>query len=190
MAIEIIEFLSEAGLLKIILPFLIIFVLVYGVLSRTKIFKDDKLNALISLVIGLISLRVNFYAGCFSELFLFLIIALIVTLVIFILIGLFSDLEKKWLRYSMLIVSVVVSAMIVISSDECGLGPVFLWLQNNLAWILGVVAVGVVIWFVMKGSGGKKNGKEELLTPQKRKPSKKPSGGPSGDAGLDIRRRP
>jgi hypothetical protein len=72
-----------------ILPFLLIFALVFAVLERTKLFGEDKkqINAIISLVIGLIFVSVVYPREVVGNLVLFLSVALVVLFVLLLLTG-------------------------------------------------------------------------------------------------------
>ena len=68
------DFLSkweQAGFFSYLLPFLLIFALVFGILTRVKIFKDNKVvNGIIALAVALMALQFNFVPQFFSQIFL------------------------------------------------------------------------------------------------------------------------
>lgn len=68
---------------KFILPFLLIFSIVFGILEKSKLFGSDKkrLNAIISLVVGLIFVAAFSWTQIASNLILFLTIAIVVMFV-------------------------------------------------------------------------------------------------------------
>ena len=97
---------QSAGIFEYILPFLLIFAVVFGILEAAKIgfTKERKLNVIIALVVGLLSVgytsRMNFSVGQFlSEIFPRLGVGLAVLLVILILVGVFirDDDQKYWM---------------------------------------------------------------------------------------------
>ena len=95
MAAEI--FLQNVVFTKFVLPFLLIFFIVFAILERTKVFGDDKkqINALIAFVIGLIFVGVAFPKEVVENLILFLTVAIVVVFVFLILWGFVSGKELK-----------------------------------------------------------------------------------------------
>ena len=93
---------EQAGFFTYLLPFLLIFALVFGILTQIKLFKDSKsINGIIALVVGLLALQFPMVPQFFSEIFPRLGIGLSIILVIMILLGLFLNSEKdndpmKW----------------------------------------------------------------------------------------------
>ena len=82
---------------KFALPFLLIFLIVFGVLEKTKIFGDNKkqLNAFVSFVIGLIFIGAVFPKLVVENLILFLTVGLVVLFIVLLLWGFVSGEEAK-----------------------------------------------------------------------------------------------
>ena len=88
-------FQSEV-LTRFILPFLLVFFIVFAILEKTKLFGDGKkqLNALVAFVVGLIFVSVLYPTLVVSNLVLFLTIALVSIFVILLLWGfIFGDIK-------------------------------------------------------------------------------------------------
>ncbi len=81
--------LSSAIFSNIILPFLLVFTLLFAILEKTKILGDGKkqINAITSLVIGLIVISYSYAVGVISKLMPFLAVSAVVILVFMILMG-------------------------------------------------------------------------------------------------------
>lgn len=105
---------QQAGLFDYVLPFIIIFALVFGLLTRMKMFGESStaVNAIIALAIGLISLQSNYVSSFFSEVFPRFGVGLGILLVALILLGMFV--ESKSIRI-FLVLGIVV-AIIVFST--------------------------------------------------------------------------
>ena len=59
---------EQIGVFSYILPFLMIFALVFGILMRMGIFKENKaVSAIVALAVGLLSLQFDFVPRFFSE---------------------------------------------------------------------------------------------------------------------------
>jgi hypothetical protein len=74
---------------RFILPFLLVFFIVFAILEKTKLFGEDKkqLNALVSFVVGLIFVSVVYPTLVVENLILFLTVALVVVFIILLLWG-------------------------------------------------------------------------------------------------------
>ena len=85
-------FLQNVVFTKFVLPFLLIFFIVFSILERTKVFGDNQkqTNALIAFIIGLIFVGVAFPKEVVENLILFLTVALVVVFVFLILWGFVS----------------------------------------------------------------------------------------------------
>lgn len=111
------SYLEQAGIFSYVLPFLLIFAVVFGILMKTRIFRDNKgLNAVIALVISLLALQFEFVPLFFSEIFPRVGVALSIILVFLILIGLFLDPKHKWINYVLLILAAIVFVVVLIKT--------------------------------------------------------------------------
>ena len=67
---NVLAYWEQAGFFSYVLPFLLIFALVYGILTRTQIFKDNRaVNGILALTVGLLALQFDFVPVFFSEIF-------------------------------------------------------------------------------------------------------------------------
>ena len=73
----------------VILPFLLVFVVIFAILQKTKILGDGKkqIDALVALVVGLIVVSFGYATGIIVSLIPFLAVAVVVILVFMILFG-------------------------------------------------------------------------------------------------------
>jgi len=153
--------LEGAGFFSYALPFLLIFALVFGVLSRMGLFKENKaVTAIIALAVGLMSLQFNLVPEFFAKIFPSFSIGLVILLVFLILIGLFTDPQKPWIMYSLLGISAVIAVIVIVSSSGIQVGE---WIQNNLGDSAGVIIVIAIVGVVVAaliGSGKKKFGEK------------------------------
>ena len=152
--------LEQLGFFDFALPFLIIFAMVFGIISRTKLFGDNKaIGAIIAISVGLMALQFGFVSLFFSELFPRFGIGLSILLVIMILLGLFIDPDEKWPNYVMLGIGSIIIVAILIQSFG-GTGSYFGYsLQNNWPSIIAIVVLGAAVIAVIAGSG-KNSGKK------------------------------
>lgn len=137
--------LEAAGFFTYILPFLLIFALVFVILTSLPIFKENKgVNAIISLAVALMALQFNVVSIFFSEIFPRLGIALSIILVIVILGSLFVDPDNKGLKWVFVIVTFIIMGIVIFSSLGAfgtGFGNFRSWLQVYGGTLLIVVLV-------------------------------------------------
>ena len=142
-----------------VIPFLLIFAVVFAIIQKTNILGDNKgVSIIIAGSVGLLSLQFDFVSTFFADIFPRFGVAIAVLVALVILIGFFyeGDIgEMKWVGW-VLGIGVVVWA--IISWDFIGAGG------NNWAWwveenfwylvLLALVIVSVVV--VVKGKPGDK----------------------------------
>ena len=161
MTVEI--FLQNIVFTKFVLPFLLIFFIVFAILEKTNVFGDDKkqTNALIAFVIGLIFVGVAFPKEVVENLILFLTVALVVVFVILILWGFVSGkelkIESKGLRLTtgiVILVSVVIAVLWATGIQGGVLDLLFGQSWSGTFWTnaLFVVLVGAALALVLRGS--------------------------------------
>lgn len=158
-----------AGVFDFLLPFLLIFAVVFGILTTTNILGKNKgVHVIIAFVIGLLALRLDFVPRFFAEVFPRLGVGLAVILSLVILIGLFvpQDSMRYWL-YGLGAVAFAI-AVVVISQSFQGYG----WFSSGfdgdyVGWIVGgILIIGLIIAVAnATGDDTKKDDKPAVLVP-------------------------
>lgn len=154
---------------QFILPFLLVWTIVFAILEKTKLFGDDKkqLNAIIAFVIGLIFVGAVFPKLVVSNLILFLTVAIVVMFVALLLWGFIAGQELKtdilknkglkWVVGIAVVISVIIALLWASGIEGNVIDFLFnqTWsstLWTNLAFV-AVIAIALAI--VLKG--GSKN---------------------------------
>ena len=152
---------EQVGFFSYVLPFLLIFALVYGILTRTQIFKDNRaVNGILALTVGLLSLQFDFVPIFFSEIFPRLGVALSIILVILILLGLFMDPDKSWPGYFMFgIATIIIIVVLVQTAGYLGWYAGYFWYDNWPLILFLIVVGGSLAWLV--SSGGRNRSKSD-----------------------------
>lgn len=138
------------GVFQWVLPFLLIFAVVFGVLSATNILGGNKgVHVVIALAIGLLALRIQLVQAFFTELFPRFAIGLAVLLVVVILVGLFiPDEHKKGWLIGLAIVGVLIGVGVIIATfDTFAWFDSFFW-QEYWGVIIGGVLLVLLIVFM------------------------------------------
>ena len=147
---------EQAGFFSYVLPFLLIFAIVFGILSKMNLFGGEErkgLNAVIAIVVGLLALQFNFVPIFFSDVFPRLGIGLSVILVLFILVGMFLPrTDTSGVNYILLAVGLIVFIVVITKSfgylgfGTSGIGNfIYFNLPIILTIIIIIIAVGAVI---------------------------------------------
>ena len=147
---------EQAGFFTYLLPFLLIFALVFGILTKINIFKDNKMvNGIIALAVALMSLQFSFVSDFFVQIFPRLGVGLAIILAVLILVGLFMDSESKAINYVLLGIAVIVFGSILIQSAVATGWESGQWWQDNWQTIIGAIFLIVVVIVIIGSSGSK-----------------------------------
>ncbi len=151
---NLLSYWEQVGVFSYVLPFLLIFAVVFGILMRIKVLGDNRsLNAVIALVIGLLALQFELVPIFFSEIFPRVGVALSIILALLVLSGLFLDPNSKYVSYGLLAVGVIIFlAVLVKTSGYLGWYSGYWWYANWPSILLGLVVLG--IFFAIINSAG------------------------------------
>ena len=152
---------EQAGFFAYILPFLLIFAVVFGVIDKIQVFGKDKrgVNAIIAVVVGLIAVNTEFVPRFFLEIFPQLGVGLAIMLVAVILFEFFvikEDNKKRGAKYIYFGIGTVIFLFIISNlADEFGFGY-YMWNESWALLIGAVLIVAIIAIVVGKGddSGG------------------------------------
>ncbi len=151
---------AELGVFAYVLPFLMIFAVIYGILSKTKILGGNKgVDATISLAIGLLALQFDYVPNFFASIFPYTGIGLAVLLVALILAGMFIQEEEafKWIYFGLGAIIFIAVLLTSLSDFRWWGGLGWGWGESWPAILAAIVVLGLialVIW-----GGGKQEGK-------------------------------
>lgn len=136
---------EELGIFTYALPFLLIFAMVFGVLTQSKIFKENKgINAIISLVVALMALQFEFVPRFFAEFFPRIGVGITLILGALILLGLFMGSKLgQWVMFGL---AAIVFIVVVFQSfgDLGTTGGDFL-IENWPTLLISALVIAAVI---------------------------------------------
>ena len=158
---------AEIGVFTYVLPFLLIFAIIYAILDKIHIFTENKgVNAVISMSIALLSLTFPgfgsfagqpFVPAFFSVIFPQLGVGLAVLITALILLGAFIPLETfqgqwGWGNYVLLLIGLVTFLAILFNSFSDygvfgGFGGSYLWQVYGNSIIAGIILLIIIILF-------------------------------------------
>ena len=150
--------LNNIGFFQYVLPFLLIFAIVYTLVTQIPTFKESKGAAvLIAVAIGLLSLQFNTVSVFFQILFPKAAIGLAILLIALILMGAFISQEKayKWIFFGA--GAIIFAIVMVLSFSGYEFSGNWWWQQYGTLVVVAIVVV-VAMVMVILASRGKKEG--------------------------------
>jgi len=144
---------ADYGVFAYVLPFLLIFAVVFGILSKTSVLGSNKgVQATISLAIGLLALQFDYVSNFFATITPYFGIAIMILLCGVILVGLIykNDAEHRWLEkvfFGLGALIFIVLVIVSISDSDIMGGYRFsqYWPAITAAIIL-LLLVSLIIW--------------------------------------------
>ncbi len=166
---DIILQLETLGLFDFILPFLLMFAIIFGVLSYTKIFGGKGgIHAIIAFVIGLLAVRWPVYTDFLNIISPKLGIGMVVILVLVLLIGMFIPKDSRAVMGWILMGVGVIIFLIILSQTYSdlnffGYGDGYLTEELIGYMIIVGLLIGVIVAIVVGNTSGKESKGSKLL---------------------------
>ncbi len=157
------------GVFDFILPFLLIFAVVFGILGQMKIFGDRKgIHVIIAIVLGLLASRFPLFTDFLNIVSPRLGIGLVVLLALLILVGMFSPGGQRGIiAYILMGVGVIIFIVVITSSFDIfgfGYGAWGFTDSELIGYVLLIAAlIGVIVAVVVSGSSGSGHSSEHKL---------------------------
>lgn len=147
---------------EVLLPFLLVFVLVFAVLQKTKVLGENKnqIDALVALVVGLILIGVDSARNFIVNILPWLAVGLVVILIYLLLFGFVGSNEKgiqleKWMKPTFAILSVIfVVVLVLIYSGYWE--KIFSDSLTSSSWLPNVIFLIIIGAAMAIALGGKK----------------------------------
>ncbi len=181
LAADVINILVKIGLYDVILPFILIFSISYGLLERNKVLSENKnINAVVSLVLGLLIVAAANLLNMVNlgvTYFVLVIIGLIIMLVITKLVN--KDWTPgKWpLGIGFLFLIIIA---LVLFGNLINWEKLFKFLEPIIPLLIFLAIIGLILWFVM----------EKKPKQQTAKPSEKPKQDTEGKLPSEMKGTP
>lgn len=168
-----ITLISHPLIVEVILPFLLVFTVVFGVLQKSEIFGKEKkqIDAIVALVVGLIVISFAKAIGIIVQLSAFLAVMLVIILVFMLLVGAFNKEGDKDSVFSGFIRKVIgIPAIIAFFAAVIYLVGAWDYIKGKISElgegssivqsIVFLVIIVAAVWFVIK-SGAKEEKSEK-----------------------------
>jgi len=144
---------ADMGIFAYVLPALLIFALIYGILNATKMFGDNKgVDVVVAITIALMALQFDFVPTFFATIFPYAGVGISILLVFLILTGLFVNVNQKGWFIAYFVVASVITLIVVLSAlasyDWWGGN----WWEEYWATIVVLLVIGGLIAVVIASS--------------------------------------
>ena len=147
---------ADFGVFAYVLPFLMVFALVYGILSKSNIIGENKgVNATIALAFGLLALQFDYVSGFYASIFPYAGMGLAVLLVALILLGLVgvrSGMATNWIWLGL---GVVIFLFVLMGAlgDTYWLGGIGYNLADAAPALLAILIIMGLMSLIIWGGG-------------------------------------
>jgi len=151
---------AQMGVFNYVIPFLLMFAVVFAVLHKTKLFGDQNrsINAVISASIALLALQFDFVSSFYAEIFPRFGVGLAVFLVLIIALGFFVGDDRgkmEWIGWTVGI-GVVVWALVNWTYWGSNFPSVGSWIEEYF-WSLIVLALVIAAVWIIGNTGRPRN---------------------------------
>lgn len=151
-------------LTQFILPFLLVFFIIFAVLQKTKLLGDGKkqLDALVAFIIGLFFVGAVFPKLVVGNLILFMTVSIVIVFVVLILWGFATGSEAKieskgmkWIAGIIIFVAVVIAVLWATGSAQQVSDFLFKQNWSDTFWtsVSFIVVIAIALALILKGSG-------------------------------------
>lgn len=144
--------LSHPIFVETILPFLLVFTIVFAVLQKSKIFGEGKkqIDAIVGLVVGLLVISFAQATGIIVQLIPFLAVALVIILAFLILVGSFGKsgdamLSDGWKKALIAIVAIAVVIAVLIITNAWQYIQDWIFVGENSNLLVNAVFIAIII---------------------------------------------
>jgi hypothetical protein len=181
-----IEFFDKIGVYDVILPFLLVFTIVFAILEKTKVFGTDdiegkkltkkNLNSMAAFVMAFIVIASSKIVAVITKISSHVVVLLLLSVFFLLLVGSFfkegdaTFLEGNW-KYLFMIIMFIGIVLIFLNAIEGDSGESWLswgwnqlttnWSSNAVASIILIIVIIAFMVYVVKGPESKKVKKEE-----------------------------
>lgn len=159
---EIMMLWESYGIFDTLLPFLLIFAIVFGVLTYLKIFGNKKgIHVIIALVVGFLAVRNQYFNEFYKEVFPRLGVGVVILLVVMILVGLFVEKEyRRYWAWGLSAIGVIIAIVILVQTfGYLGWTGLYGYFGGEtIGWIIGAVLLLGIIIAVATSGGGEEHG--------------------------------
>ena len=156
--------LENIGLFQFILPFLLIFAVIFGVLSWTNMFGGNKgVHVIIAVVIGLLAIRWSVYTDFLNIISPKLGVGLVIILVLVLLMGLFIPADSQAIMGWVMMAVGVVIAIVIFAQTYSDFGYGGYVTSDLIGWVvITALLIGILVVIVLGNNSSKPSTSKKL----------------------------
>ena len=145
--------LEQLGFFRLVLPFLLIFAVVYAVLTKIPVFEKNRgAGAIVSFAVGLLALQFDQVPAFFQVVFPNFGIALSLLLIALILAGAFISEEEKKYKWIFFGLGALMFLIVTFASfSDWQFVGYWWWQQYGGLIITGIIVIGAIIAVIVSG---------------------------------------
>ncbi|MFT4311977.1 MAG: hypothetical protein ACMXYF_02005 [Candidatus Woesearchaeota archaeon] len=167
---------NQFNLIEIVIPFILVFVVIFAVLTKAKIFDNKKVNVMIAFVMGLVVIFQHYYfrgpgrsvVEIMNDALPQVTIVVIAIVMVLIILGIFGNqftLGNNPISGWIMFLAIAIVVYIFGSSAGIGLWNLPYWLRNTdeiIGIVVAVLVFALVIGWVTKEDDGNNNNKRTV----------------------------
>lgn len=146
------RFLTRLGIVDVVLPFVLVFTIVFGVLQRSRVLGGrTNVNAMVAFVLGfftILAVRTMVFVNVFAQYAALVLVAMVFVSVILAFLGVTHKQKNYGVAFYWL-VGIALGAVFLFSLGQAGfvdLGTLY----NFFVPLLGIAALVGLLWFLFK----------------------------------------
>jgi len=159
---EVFVYLESLGFVNVLIPFVLVFIILYAVLEKVKLFKQNKINAVLSALIAFIAIAAADVVRNVNLLSYYLVLFVFVTLLILVFIAMLGGklnlMSDKYLPYFRWFFVITLCFVVLFGLYLSGIRlDISVDSYRLLEWLIPAVIVILVfvliVWYISSGSG-------------------------------------
>lgn len=155
---EILQAWADLGVFRYVLPFLLVFAVVFGVLTKSEVLGEHRgVNLVVALAVGLLALQFDYIPDFFATIFPYTGVAIAILLVGLILTGLFHSNTSAW-KWTFFGIGMFIAVVVVISSLSSYDWAGSWWWEEHWQGIITLAIIGLLITLVAVSAGKNEGG--------------------------------
>jgi len=159
---DIFRLLVEVGLIDVILPFVLVFTITYGILQKTKVLGTNRANAMVAFTLGFFTVLTANLLNIINIMLFYFVILLVIGLMLALVFGMTGTGKNKLTRiillgFTALFVFLALERLGILTKNQ-------FWTFAIAAVIIGVIVAAIAKHYKEEKKGGKSANPEKTVS--------------------------
>jgi len=159
---DIFRLLVEVGLIDVILPFVLVFTITYGILQKTKVLGTNRANAMVAFTLGFFTVLTANLLNIINIMLFYFVILLVIGLMLALVFGMTGTGKNKLTRiillgFTALFVFLALERLGILTKNQ-------FWTFAIAAVIIGVIVAAIAKHYKEEKIGGKSANPEKTVS--------------------------